>query len=101
MSNAARRRAHGHKTIRYTCPTGWSAPPLGLILMGEGPRTRRAYRVLGTRPGLSVEGNTTWRLAVEAMSAARGREEIAQGVPTWSIVWEKRIKKTAGLGPVH
>jgi hypothetical protein len=80
-------------TIRYRCPATDGEPFPGLILMGDGPRVRRAYRVLSTRrskSGLAALGIVTWKLTVEPMSAAAGREEIATGVPAWSIKWDSR-----------
>jgi hypothetical protein len=83
-------------TIRYRCPDAWGGPPIGLILMGDGKRVRRAYLVLGAKKAKSSSaglGVTTWRLTVESMSAERGREEIAAGCPHWSIVWDSRSKR--------
>jgi hypothetical protein len=67
----------------------------GHILMGVGPRVRYAYRVLGARQanGVPALGMATWRLQVERMSAAAGREEIGHGVPFWSIKWDARRRK--------
>ena len=82
-------------TIRYRCPTAWDAPPPGLILMGEGPRVRRAYRVLSVtkvRSGYPALGFCTWRLSVESMAAARGRTEIDGGSPHWPLRWDRRGK---------
>jgi hypothetical protein len=80
--------------IRYRCPTKWGRPPTGLILMGTGQRTRRAYRVLSAKRAKSPSwiglGVCMWRLTVERMSAAHGREEVAAGVPHWDIVWDRR-----------
>lgn len=84
-----------HPTIRYRCPTASGAPLPGHIVMGEGPRVRRAYRVLdarATRGGLIALGCITWRLTVEPMSAAAGRSEIAAGVPAWGVKWDVRRK---------
>jgi hypothetical protein len=81
-------------TIRYRRPTADGPPPPGLIIMGTGSRVRRAYLVLSaTRvksPNWYGLGVCTWRLRVEPRSAARGREEIAEGAPHWDIVWDKR-----------
>lgn len=89
-------RARRQPTIRYRCPTTEDAPTIGIILMGDGPRVRRAYRVLSVRrarSGALALGFVTWRLAVEPMSAERGREEIAAGVPGWNIVWDHRNRR--------
>lgn len=67
----------------------------GHILMGEGPRIRRAYRVLGAKKatgGLIALGCATWRLTVEPMSAAAGREEVEAGAPLWGMRWDVRKK---------
>jgi len=82
-------------TIRYRCPPARGAPSPGHIIMGNGPRTRRAYRVLSVRraKGLAALGVATWRIAVEPMSAAAGREEIAAGVPHWLIKWDSRARR--------
>ncbi len=83
-------------TIRYRCPAAHGNPSPGHILMGEGPRVRRAYRVLTirrTRGGLIGLGCVTWKLTVEPISAAAGREEIAAGVPLWSIRWDSRKRR--------
>lgn len=81
-------------TIRYRCPTVQGAPPPGAIIMGTGSRTRRAYRVLTARRAKSPSwvqlGICTWRLTVEPMSAAHGREDIAAGAPHWNIRWDRR-----------
>lgn len=79
-------------TLRYRAPAVLIAPPPGAILMGEGPRVKRAYCVLGSRraKGVAALGIATWALTVEPMSAARGRDEIAAGAPHWSIVWDRR-----------
>lgn len=82
-------------TIRYRCPTIEGGPMAGHIVMGDGPRVRRAYRVLAavkTRAGLPALGCCTWRLSVEPMSATAGRAEIEAGVPRWGIVWDVRRK---------
>lgn len=87
-------------TISYRCSPEDGNPSPGHILMGEGPRVRRAYRVLTirqVRPGwLRREGDqwlATWKLTVEPMSAERGRDEIAAGVPAWGIKWDSRSKR--------
>lgn len=83
-------------TISYRCPIEYGAPLMGTIVMGRGPRTRCAYRVLGARKVRSAVvaiGVVTWKLAVERMSAAAGREEIDAGAPFWSIKWDKRRKR--------
>lgn len=79
-------------TLRYRCPAVDGAPPIGLILMGTGPRVRRGYRVLATKrsKGIAGLGVATWRLHVDPMSAARAREEIEAGAPHWDIVWDRR-----------
>lgn len=80
-------------TLRYRCPTTEGAPQPGHIVMGQGPRVRRAYRVLSaaaSRGGLVALGCTTWRLRVEPMSRAAGEAEIAAGVPWWGMSWDKR-----------
>lgn len=79
-------------TIRYRCATHEGSPLPGHIIMGDGPRVRRAYRVLSIRktkalPGL---GTTTWCISVEPMSAAAGRTEIDEGTPSWGIQWDSR-----------
>lgn len=84
--------------ISYRCPADGEAPVPGYILMGDGPRVRRAYRVLSARavrPGwLRDDGaggyTITWKLQVEAMSAQAGRDEIALGTPWWIIHWDRR-----------
>jgi hypothetical protein len=66
--------------------------------MGDGPRVRRAYRVLSaarTKSAIVGLGVVTWKLRVEPMSAERGRAEIAAGTPWWCIHWDKRQKKRA------
>jgi len=83
-------------TIRYRVPLVDGHPPIGTILMGSGPRVRRAYRILTatktktTLPGLGI---CTWKLQVEPMSAASGRLEIEAGAPFWEICWDKRDRK--------
>jgi hypothetical protein len=86
----------GPPMIRYRCSVAEGQPPPGTILMGDGQRVRRAYRILGAtavRNGLPMIGFVTWKLAVEPMPAERGREEIEAGVPHWTIVWHRRAKK--------
>jgi len=81
--------------IRYRVPTIEGAPLPGSIIMGDGPRVRRAYRVLGakaSRGGLVALGCTTWSLTVESLSADAGRAEIANGCQSWGIVWDSRKK---------
>ncbi len=83
-------------TIRYRCPTEEGSPLPGAILMGKGPRVRRAYRVLGatcagTEP--AIPGMTRWRLQVEAMSAATARKELETGGHHWSLVWDARKRR--------
>lgn len=85
-------------SISYRMPADDGPPPIGAILMGTGPRVRRAYRILTVRqvrPGwLRHDGRggyeITWKLAVESMSAERGRQEIAEGTPDGTIVWDRR-----------
>ena len=82
-----------HPVIRYRCQDTHGGPEPGHIIMGDGPRVRRAYRILGaerTRSKAIGLGTVTWKLAVEPMSAARGREEIAAGAAHWTIVWDRR-----------
>jgi len=82
--------------LSYRCPACDGPPAPGTIVMGLGPRVRRAYRVLNARRvrskivGLGV---VTWKIDVERMSAEAGREEIALGAPHWGIVWDKRNRK--------
>lgn len=88
-------------TIRYRCPVEDGSPAMGHILMGEGPRVRRAYRVLlvkQVRAGWLLDNgdgtfSATWKLTVEPMSAAAGREEIEAGTPCWGIKWDSRRAK--------
>lgn len=83
-------------TIRYRCPAAGDDPFPGLILMGNGPRVRRAYRVLNARKTTSVVvglGICTWKLTVEPMSAAAGREEIDADTPAWTIKWDSRKRR--------
>jgi hypothetical protein len=79
-------------TLRYRTPDVLLGPPPGTILMGSGPRVKRAYRVLGSRRSKSPPalGIATWLLHVEPMPAARGREEIDAGAPFWGIEWDRR-----------
>jgi hypothetical protein len=84
-------------TIRYRCPAAEGGPSPGVILMGDGPRVRRAYRVLSaarTKSAIVGFGVVTWKLRVEAMSVAAGRDEIAAGVPWWCIYWDRRERRT-------
>lgn len=83
-------------TIRYRCPLEDGPPAVGTILMGDGPRVRRAYRILNatrTKSAIVGLGVCTWKLQVEPMSAASGREEIEGGAPFWSIKWDKRERR--------
>jgi hypothetical protein len=89
-------RKHGPPTLRYRCPASEGAPPVGIILMGDGPRVRRAYRVLSaarTKSEVVGLGMAAWKLRVEPMSAAAGRDEIATGVPWWCIQWDRRERR--------
>ncbi len=84
-------------TISYRCPAEEGAPSPGIILMGDGPRVRRAYRVLSARRTKSAVvglGIVTWKLRVEPMSAAAGRDEIDAGVPWWHIHWDRRDRRS-------
>jgi hypothetical protein len=65
--------------------------------MGTGPRVRRAYRVLSVAQGKgSLEHRTAvYRIAVEPMSAERGREAIAEGTPTWELCWDRRQRRSS------
>jgi hypothetical protein len=86
-------RARRPPTIRYRSPVAAGAPSPGDLIMGDGPRTRRAYRVLTVRKArkaLPALGCATWVLTVEPMSIARGREEHAAGTPAWTIKWDAR-----------
>ncbi len=79
--------------ITYRCPAVHGSPMPGHIILGDGARVRRGYRVLGAaavRSGISSLGRTTWRLAVEPMNVAAAQVEIAAGVERWTIVWNKR-----------
>ena len=83
-------------TLRYRSPTTEGAPPVGAIMMGDGPRVRRAYRVLGavrSAGGIAALGFTHWRVTVEPMIADRGREEINAGSPWWGLKWDKRRRR--------
>jgi hypothetical protein len=66
-----------------------------MILMGEGPRVRRAYRVIEARrvKGIAALGIATWSIAVEPMSAAAGRAERDAGAVVWSIQWDRRARR--------
>lgn len=82
--------------IRYRLPLVDGQPEIGAILMGDGPRVRRGYRILSatrTRSSLPGLGVCTWKLQVEPMSAAAARSEIDAGAPSWSIQWDKRERK--------
>lgn len=82
--------------IRYRLPLVDGTPEIGAILMGDGPRVRRAYRILSatrTKSALVGLGVVTWKLIVEPMSAVAGREEIDSGVPGWSLQWDKRSRR--------
>jgi hypothetical protein len=85
-------RRRKQPTIRYRTPAADGPPPLGCILMGDGPRARRAYRVLGSVRcrGVAAVGIATFRLSVEPMSVTRGREEVAAGAEHWLIFWDRR-----------
>ena len=83
-------------TLRYRCPLVDGPPPIGCILMGDGPRVRRGYRILGvvrTKGALPALGVTTWRLHVEPMPKARAQAEIEAGAPHWDIVWDRRERR--------
>lgn len=96
-------KRRGPPVIRYRLPADCGPVPIGAILMGTGPRVRRAYRILSAqqvRPGwFRHDGcggyEVTWKLTVEPMSAEAGRAEIAAGMPHRSIVWDKREKRRA------
>jgi hypothetical protein len=83
------------QTIRYRCPAAHGAPMPGHIIMGTGPRVRRAYRVLACQKAKSTPalGVSTWRITVESMSAAAGRAEIEAGCPAWHIQWDRRRRR--------
>jgi hypothetical protein len=102
MPALRRQEREGHRalktpTLRYRCPTRDGGPSPGDIIMGDGPRVRRAYRVLkATRSsGLPALSYATWRIAVEPMRAAAGRAEIEAGVRHWSIIWDRRDRRTS------
>jgi hypothetical protein len=82
-------------SIRYRTPAADGPPLPGTILMGDGPRVRRAYRVLGAVRcrGCPALGIATYRLQVERMSAARGLEEVAAGAERWLIRWDSRERR--------
>lgn len=88
-----RRRA---PTISYRTDVAEGRPPLGAILMGDGPRVRRAYRIMAAHrvnARVPAVNTVTWKLTVERMSAAAGRAEIEAGVPWQTIVWDSRSKR--------
>jgi hypothetical protein len=90
MPERTRRR---QPALRYRCPVTEGEPTPGTILMRDGPRARRAYRVLSSkrvRHSMPMMGYATWRIFVEPMSAAAGREEIDAGHPWWTIAWDRR-----------
>lgn len=78
--------------IRYRCPTDCGAPTPGSIIIGDGPRIRRAYRVLSAilADADRQAGISTWRILVEPMSVATGRMEIATGCPRWIFTRDRR-----------
>lgn len=80
------------KTIRYRCAVASGGPMPGSIVMGDGPRVKRAYLVLSSRRtgGTPALGMATFLLTVESMSASAGREKLAEGYPRWNIVWFSR-----------
>lgn len=84
-------------TLRYRTPAADGPPPVGAILMGDGPKVRRGYRILtATRTkssSLIGLGVCTWKLLVEPMGAETARREIEAGAPHWSLVWDKRRQK--------
>lgn len=87
--------------LRYRCPTIQGSPLPGHIIMGDGPRIRRAYRVLGATPArgdVPALGCTRWNLTVEPMSAAAGRLEIEAGCSWWGITWDARRRGARRLG---
>ena len=79
--------------LRYRVPHSMGIPPIGGVIMGEGPRVRRAYRILSVA---KVQSRTPhldcvhYRIAAESMSAERGRQEVVAGCPRWTIVWDRR-----------
>ena len=87
---------HRIPTLRYRCPSDEGGPPIGCILMGDGPRVRRGYRVLSAtkvNSNPAALGVATWRIRVEPMAAASAREEIGAGSPHWSIEWDRRNRR--------
>ena len=83
-------------TIRYRAPEVDGQPMVGTILMGEGVRVRKGYRILGVRQSKSVlagEGTVVWKLAVETMPKLAALAEIEAGAPYLTIEWEKRERK--------
>jgi hypothetical protein len=84
--------------ISYRMPASDGPPPIGAILMGDGPRVRRSYRILSARrvnSRVNPFSEVTWKLTVERMSLAAGRDEIAAGMPWRTIVWDKRERRRA------
>ncbi len=88
--------------IRYRAPSSQGSPLPGHIIMGSGPRVRRAYRVLSVKrgKGMSALGSVVWHVAVEPISAAAGRSEIEGGCCHWGITWDSR-RKGAQRKSVH
>lgn len=82
-----------HPTLRYRCRLSDGQPYLGDILMGIGPRTRRAYRIITAariKNTMPMMGFVTWRVRVEPMSKAAGQREIDEGRRHWELNWDKR-----------
>jgi hypothetical protein len=77
------------RTLRYFTAAVLLPPPIGAILMGETPRTKRAYLVLNCRrsKGKAGLGMATYALQVEPMSSVAGQQEIDAGAPLWPIRW--------------
>ena len=87
-------------TIRFRVPTEDGALLPGHIVMGDGPRTRRAYRVFSARTsrgGAATLGCVTWILSVEFLSAEAGRSEVKSGCRLWGIEWDSRKPKVQRL----
>lgn len=83
-------------TICYRTPAASGPPLIGAILMGEGKRVRRAYRIISATKVKSRVvrlGVVSWKLRVEPISAAEGRDEIAAGMPWQTIQWDKRERR--------